>query len=424
MYCTECGTRNENDAAFCVNCGKPLTEEQNAAPTGNNAYVPPVHAGAATQYRAQNNAVMPKRKGKAGMVIGTIVFVAAAIALMLFIRNMLSGETGSVRAGGGSECKVCAQIVKTQAALNEKRAENADRTLRDRELARWENQIEALSAELTGLYDHDCTASVKQVENEEFTYQLYDGVYTGDWRSVMPDGEGTYSGYYYSYGETFRISYSGEWERGAPNGEGVLAVYRGVEDGPYPHHYGECYYGTFENGAMTGYGILSVIENSGNQYVYLDGYWENGKLTGQANYMQYVDGELYDRGIAEGSNRWIVFSERATLEAAIEDAVMIGGLVLTAAVFVKVFSQHDGDAWVEQYVEERRAEIRASEEQARTNAQLWEEEKARYDQSLKEVENLLNLADDARAAGNERLAQQYEGNAGYLKGNVPGWLPY
>lgn len=30
VYCRKCGTKNENDASNCVNCGEPLTEPRRA----------------------------------------------------------------------------------------------------------------------------------------------------------------------------------------------------------------------------------------------------------------------------------------------------------------------------------------------------------------------------------------------------------
>ena len=67
MYCIYCGEKNDDDAAFCGNCGKPLEHTQNTRTEAADSQrmAPPV----------QRNIKEPKRKKKTKLWIIPLVVV-------------------------------------------------------------------------------------------------------------------------------------------------------------------------------------------------------------------------------------------------------------------------------------------------------------------------------------------------------------
>ncbi len=87
MFCTKCGHKNEQGAAFCVNCGNAL-EMAGTPPMPQGQPVPPAPAytppSAAGMYGAPP--IKKSRKGlMIGLIAGGVVLIAAAVVLVLLL---------------------------------------------------------------------------------------------------------------------------------------------------------------------------------------------------------------------------------------------------------------------------------------------------------------------------------------------------
>ena len=119
-----------------------------------------------------------------------------------------------------------------------------------------------------------------------------EGVYSGNYKDGIPDGNGTY--------ETNEFRYSGDFSNGVPNGKGkwtALINHGGSNAGDY-------YDGDWIQGRPNGHGIIEWA--SGNKYV---GGWLNGDRHGIGTYTwanggKYVGGFLNGKRHGEGTRTW------------------------------------------------------------------------------------------------------------------------
>lgn len=90
MFCPKCGTKNIDEAKFCVACGNPLpaVAAETAPPsgeTGNPAVAPDMAPGVAPiqQSVAPESAKIPSAKKK------TPIFVGVAVVIVAFVLNVV-----------------------------------------------------------------------------------------------------------------------------------------------------------------------------------------------------------------------------------------------------------------------------------------------------------------------------------------------
>ena len=242
----------------------------------------------------------------AGLAVAMIAGTAMLIAL---ISNLVSGGSSV----GFGDCAVCAKI----AELNNERAEKyvyleENRTsmgMIDETYAL--RDIETVELQLQMLGEHDCSKSVKKVEDMEFNYKNYAGTYTGECRSGIPCGEGTFTGVYkLNNAVVYEYEYSGEWSGATPNGNGEYEDYYNNDFG-FVYKY---YSGGIKNGVRDGDGYY-YFKNQYFSRECINGTYENDVLIGQSDFIEYDEyGEMSDRGVVEGDEFTVVASERREYE--------------------------------------------------------------------------------------------------------------
>ncbi len=397
--CPNCGKENRPSANFCGRCGARLPAETPAAsqePQQEASGSQPAAMAPGREKRFWKKAVVP------------VLVLAAAVLLLRWI-------------GQSRSCETCNEILGLQEELLSVLAENEDNSLTMDDYDRWEIKVSALSSEIQMLKDHECSMPIRKVKDHAYFYGRYEGTYTGEWKSTAPCGEGVFSGEYQEGSRQAVLTYSGEWAAGAPNGEGSLMEYEG-----YSNMGGECnwltrlYEGTFVNGALTGSGWSCRESSTGDRYEYYDGVYQNGMLEGQANFLQYLDGGLYDKGIAEGYKYMTVYSERQEILNAIDTA----GAVLIAGVAAKClfdviditlngtdssrFQNSSAGKWLEQ----QREAIAADEEMWRQKKEKEESRQQLYN-TWQNQEKLAQWWEDEYEK--DRNSENAEYNANYFR---------
>ncbi len=364
--CPNCGMDNKPSANFCGRCGSRMPE------------VPPAEtlkpeSGASTVQPAPK---VSARKWKSWKM-------AAALAIVLMAGVRLSKGIGRLHS-----CPSCDGILGLQEELQAVLAENEDNSLTFDDYNRWNIKVTTLSNEIQLLKDHECNMPIRQVEGQPYAYGRYEGSYTGDWKSTAPYGEGVFSGSYREGDTQYVLTYSGEWAGGAPDGTGAMMKHREyLGAGSQENWKSWLYEGAFVNGALTGSGWSGTESSTGDRFEYFDGVYRDGFLQGQANFLQYRDGELYDKGIAEGIHYAPVYSERQEVLNAVETA----GAILVAGVAAKCLfdvidlsisgtnSKSFQNSSAGKWLEEQRASIAADEEMWRRNKEKEESSKQLYD---------------------------------------------
>lgn len=114
------------------------------------------------------------------------------------------------------------------------------------------------------------STSSKNVKNVTYRSGVDTGVYSGQWKHDMPNGQGTIT--WNSDGST----YTGEWENGLENGQGT-----------YTYVNGDSYTGELVNGLANGQGTFKGSDGS----VYI-GEWVDGLINGQGT-NTYANGDTY-----------------------------------------------------------------------------------------------------------------------------------
>ena len=398
MYCPKCGAPNKAASRFCVKCGRELPDNQGISASAEGTY-----AAAASEAGSRKVVMHNKRSGKRKTVVIALFVMLALAAAMIMVRKK----------GIGARCEACEEIAGLQEQLKAKLDENKDRTLKENDYTLWMNQVDALSGEIMSLCDHDCKMPVKTVKDQFFVYNRYVGTYSGDWQSVMPKGNGTFTGSYID-GETFSFNYSGNWDAGKPNGTGMISKCRRYANEVEEHYFAESYDGEISDGEAEGSGVYTTENTDGQRFEYYDARYEHGKMVGQANYLEYVDGQLYDRGIAEGSTQIPVYSERAALTAAAENAAFIAGIAITGGMIIDYFQS--GNAEIESYLENVRAENQADLNQYRTNQQLAEQRKQEAQRYKEQADYSYSKWQEAQNSGDDYDAGLFESDFNYFSG--------
>lgn len=325
--CPSCGMDNQPSAKFCGGCGAPLPEEApvEIQPAENEASA------------AQPVARTPDKKKSVWMNAAILALVLVA-GVLLFKGNGQSGKgqnktdqggKGQSGIGQSASCSTCDEILDLQEELQAALAENEDNSLSFDAFDRWNIKVETLSSEIQLLKDHECGMPIRQVEDQECFYGRYAGRYTGDWKSTSPCGEGVFFGSYMEGSARYVFTYSGEWSGGAPNGTGSMIRHREYLGTTSVGNWLCWFYeGTFANGALTGSGWSSRESSTGDRFEYFGGVYRDGFLEGQADFLHYIDGGLYDKGIAEGAQCVTVYSERQEILNTLNTA----GAILVAGV--------------------------------------------------------------------------------------------
>ena len=252
MYCMNCGANNNEDAAFCIQCGKQL-----------GTFVP------------QNEKQKKKSKGLFVVLISAVLICAIVIASVFDLWPWSRGtndtaktnpydrvqNTGQVAAEQGAEngvvtfenfylseivaqCPDCQPAIDTYIELLQ--ASQDWRTSKE--------ELEALAELKCEQMQHFCTAEAIYVEDIPYSFRGSFGLYTGDWIGAGPAGKGSYFGTVYDENV---VSYTGEWGFGMPNGAGELYVER------WFGNWDMTYRGYVKNGKRDGPGSLSDYSDGG-----------------------------------------------------------------------------------------------------------------------------------------------------------------
>lgn len=293
MYCMNCGTKNDNQARFCIKCGQQLTE---------------------------NVVVDEKRKpAKRTPKSWYVVLISLVLVVAIFIATIFDlwpwstkadKEASDIRAGQDDiqkgeqaasnddiitfenfpldaiikQCPDCQAAMETYIAMLKA---GQDWTTSKEELDVLENQ-------LCVQMQHFCTAEAIYVEDIPYVYRGSFGLYTGDWIGAGPAGKGTYTGTMY---DTKIVSYTGDWRFGIPNGEGQLYL---------ENYLGTCdmtYTGGMKNGMRDGVGSLfeyddqqGNISPTPNYRVYDTAVYSNDCLTDKIIGVKYNEstGEIIE----------------------------------------------------------------------------------------------------------------------------------
>lgn len=348
--CPRCGTENKPTASFCRTCGTRLSAEAPVEPRKSQNKTP----------------AAPPAARASGKKMG--FWKLAAIPALILIAVAIFGPKDS--------CPTCDEILDLQKELQTVLKENEDNSLTFQDFDRWNTEVMALSSDIQFLRDHECDMPTRKVKEEECVYGRYVGSYTGEWKSTVPCGEGSFVGSYQEGSTRFVCIYSGTWSGGAPNGTGVLLEHREYQDNSSTENWTtRRYEGTFVDGKLTGSGWSSFESASGDRYEYFDGTYHNGYLEGQVNFLQYRDGELYDKGIAEGSKFIPIYSERQEVTDTLQTlgalvVVGVGLYELADLVFTAIDSEEfeitSGRSWIEDWADSLQASMAH-----------WEEERAK-----------------------------------------------
>lgn len=267
MYCMNCGTKNGDQAKFCVKCGQQLTD---------NVII-----------EKKPNPARKKSKSKSMVLISLVLVVAIVIVTVFNLRHGSKEQEGRQASSSdgaitfedfsldaiAEQCPDCKAAIETYIATLEA---SQDWTTAKEEL-------EALEEQKCAQMQHFCTAQAIYVEDIPYAYRGSFGSYTGDWIGAGPSGQGTYIGTVYG---TNIVSYTGGWGFGVPNGEGELYLENYLGD------WDMTYTGQMKNGMRDGTG--SWFEYSdGNEYkapsfrIYDDAVYSQDQLTEWTECVKY-----------------------------------------------------------------------------------------------------------------------------------------
>ena len=84
MFCSNCGTSNQDGVAFCANCGNPLVSNTQPAQPVQPEFTAPVQPESAQPEYAQPTPAAPKKNLKP-IIIGAIAVIAVIILLFVFL---------------------------------------------------------------------------------------------------------------------------------------------------------------------------------------------------------------------------------------------------------------------------------------------------------------------------------------------------
>ncbi len=401
--CPNCGAESTSAANFCGECGARLPASPPAAVQTPENKVPIAQPAARASGKKQ------------------AFWKKAAIPVLVLIAGVLLFKgIGQLRS-----CPACNEILDLQNELQAALAENKDNSLTFDAYNRWNMEVTTLSNEIQLLKDHACNMPIRKVKNRACAYGRYVGSYTGDWKSTAPCGEGVFSGSYRAGSTQYVFTYSGEWSSGAPNGMGSMMEHREYLGASSQENWNSRFFeGAFVNGTLMGNGWSSTESSSGDRFEYFDGVYRDGLLEGQANFLQYRDGELYDKGIAEGIHYIPIYSERQEILNALQTAgVLLAVGVASKCLFDVIditingtdsrgFQNSSAGKWLEAESASIAADIemwRMDKEQEESKKQLYDtwqalESRAKwcetspYDYVQEDTDYFRNQADEAKKA--------------------------
>lgn len=286
MYCMNCGTKNDDQAKFCIKCGQQLTDSV-----------------------VVNEKPKPaKGKPKSWfMVLISLVLVVAIIVVSVFdlwpwskrsdkkangnFTQQGEVQNGEQAASSGEvvtfenfpldaiieQCPDCQAAMETYIEMLKA----------SQDWTTSKEEIEALENQKCAQMQHFCTANSIYVEDVPYAFHGSFGLYTGDWIGAGPAGKGTYTGTIY---ETNLVSYTGDWGFGLPNGEGQLYL---------ENYLGTCdmtYTGEMKNGMRDGVGSwFEYDDQQGNIHpipkyrVYDTAVYSNNCLTDKITCVEYEE---------------------------------------------------------------------------------------------------------------------------------------
>lgn len=286
MYCMNCGTKNDDQAKFCIKCGQQLTDSVVANEKPKPA----------------------KEKPKSwSMVLISLVLVVAIIVVSIFdlwpwskkADKKANGDfTQQGEAQNGEQAALSGEVVTfenfpldaiieqcpdCQAAMET----YIEMLKASQDWTTSKEEIEALENQKCAQMQHFCTANSIYVEDIPYAFHGSFGLYTGDWIGAGPAGKGTYTGTV--YGNNI-VTYTGDWGFGLPNGEGQLYLenYLGTWDMTYT--------GQMKNGMRDGTGSwFEYDDQQGNIHpipkyrVYDTAVYSNNCLTDKITCVEYEE---------------------------------------------------------------------------------------------------------------------------------------
>lgn len=396
--CPNCGMDNKPSAKFCRGCGTQLPVE--------------------TPVEIQVNPTVRPAAPPAAKKTGKKSWMKVAIpALILIAAVALFKQAG----GPKSSCPTCNEILDLQKQLQEVMKENEDNSLTFQDYDRWNTRVAALTSEIQSLKNHDCTMPVRKVKEQACTYDRYVGSYTGEWKSTAPCGEGIFTGTYWDGSTAFVCTYSGTWSNGVPNGTGAMVVHREYRAPDSQENWNSRFYeGSFVDGALTGSGWFCEESSSGIRMEYYGGVYRGGFPEGQANYLAYQDGELYDKGVAAPTGRdySVIYSQRQEILDTLETAGALVVAGVAGAGLIKLLDAAIGSTESESFknsgagkwLEEQRAAIAADMQMWQENKVKEEDKKQRYD-TWQALESQVKWCETSRHDDEREQADYYRAQA-------------
>lgn len=172
-------------------------------------------------------------------------------------------------------------------------------------MPRGEGFFEVTSGEdvitLEGSYDSE-NSFTGTVTNFPLTFGyngfVFEGRYTGELCSDLPEGDGQYS----SEGENY-YSYSGLWSGGSPSGPGELSTNCASFSSGDGSSYIAVYNGGIENGQFSGEGEMTIGDETSGGYSY-SGTWKDGAFSGEGRLVCHDPsgrGYTYEGGFSAGA---------------------------------------------------------------------------------------------------------------------------
>jgi len=102
MYCSKCGTQNDDAALFCSKCGVRLMGDATVQQeVKTDAAVPPVSAGQSATQMLDTKANKPKGKQK-GCLIAAIGIVAVIVIIVIIVIASSSGNPSAVQSSNSN----------------------------------------------------------------------------------------------------------------------------------------------------------------------------------------------------------------------------------------------------------------------------------------------------------------------------------
>lgn len=110
MFCSQCGSKNNDSCNFCTRCGAPLQQQSNPPQNVNFAQtVPPVPQMPPTPPAPSEPPVHPSKNKKTGLIIAIVSIILVLITVIIILVVMLAGNNTS-----SQQRLVLSQVVSNQ----------------------------------------------------------------------------------------------------------------------------------------------------------------------------------------------------------------------------------------------------------------------------------------------------------------------